>query len=367
MPALPQAGRWRRSERRQAPDARFRSGQWRGGHLAPGPPAGHEGVQVGGGSAASLPCLLLLKVWCPRCSSAVGLATRAAAAPLRPLAMDLGPCLPPLQRMGRGGALRPATHALHAVRRVGRFARHAARRGGRGAGRRSRGLASCAAAALKCAATGWESAVPLQCSCRSCPCARIFCRASTARPPPCQPSALPRHTFLHLLWVLHWHALQVKDKRKEIAQLRGEVKRIQAELAAAQQQQQGAVVPSDGAGAPANAAAAPGGSPAAPAPQRQSRRGGRDPAAEIESMVQRISKLEHDISQVGRLGLGPGPALFRVRVWAAAWCPHLAVRSVKQPCCPCWRLPPSMLLPMRPFHPQLLLGFAPRPPPQTRF
>jgi hypothetical protein len=95
--------------------------------------------------------------------------------------------------------------------------------------------------------------------------------------------------------------VQVKDKRKEIAQLRAEVKRMQAEMAAQQQQQQ------QQAGGDAAAGAAGSGEAAAPAPAagsplpppRASARRGRDPAAEIEGLVEKISKLEHDIAQVG--------------------------------------------------------------------
>ncbi|EFN52450.1 hypothetical protein CHLNCDRAFT_54503 [Chlorella variabilis] len=105
---------------------------------------------------------------------------------------------------------------------------------------------------------------------------------------------------------LHGEEDEVKDKKKEIAQLKTEVKRLQSEMAAAQQQQQqpaagGGEGGGGDAGAPPGAAALP---PLPPQASRHSARRGRDPAAEIEGMVERISKLEHDIAQA-RLCVGP--------------------------------------------------------------
>ncbi|KAL4854865.1 Methyl-CpG-binding domain protein 2 [Chlorella vulgaris] len=91
---------------------------------------------------------------------------------------------------------------------------------------------------------------------------------------------------------LHGEEDEAKEKRREIAQLKQDVKRLQADMQQQQQQQQPGAEGGQGEGHQAQA-------------QRATRRGGRDPAADIESKVEEISKLEHDISQVGPVRLEP--------------------------------------------------------------
>jgi hypothetical protein len=118
--------------------------------------------------------------------------------------------------------------------------------------------------------------------------ARRYCRRWPGHP-------LPHATDSRPLSLCH-PALQLRDKKKEIASLKQEVKRRQAELTQQQQQQQQQQLqqqpPPPAEGQAGQAAAVP------LLPQQRSRRGDRDLAAEIERLVEKISGLEHDIIQV---------------------------------------------------------------------
>lgn len=111
---------------------------------------------------------------------------------------------------------------------------------------------------------------------------------------------------------------QVREKRKEIQQMRAEVKKLQAEMAAQQQAAAAAAAPpgapgTEGSAPGAAAGAEPGAPPAAagaaspgaalpPLPPQRSTRRAPDLHAEVERMVEKISYLESLISQVGAAG-----------------------------------------------------------------